>query len=184
MKPFDPQPTLLGANYTLRPLRAEDFDALATAASDPLIWAVHPDPTRWQRAVFEERFFAPALKDRAALVVVENASGALVGSSRYYDLKLAANEVAIGFTFLVRRLWGGAANREIKRLMLDHAFQSMERVWFHIGAANGRSRRAMEKIGGELHHLADRPVNGVPTHYAYYVIERAKMAQHVHASRL
>jgi len=34
--------------------------------------------------------------------------------------------------------------------MLDHAFRFVDRVVFHVGANNLRSRRAMEKLGGIL----------------------------------
>jgi len=57
---FDLQPTLIGKAISLRPLRAEDFEALYAAASDPLIWEQHPEPLRYQRPVFEG-FFASAL---------------------------------------------------------------------------------------------------------------------------
>jgi len=36
----------------------------------------------------------------------------------------------------------------MKRLMLEHAFKSVQRVNFVIGPDNRRSRRAVEKIGG------------------------------------
>ena len=32
--------------------------------------------------------------------------------------------------------------------MLEHAFRCVDRVIFHVGAGNLRSRKAMEKIGG------------------------------------
>ena len=62
----------------------------------------------------------------------------------------AAAVITVGYTFLVRRLWGGAANAELKRLMLDHAFGFAREVRFEVGRDNLRSRRAMEKIGAEL----------------------------------
>jgi hypothetical protein len=36
----------------------------------------------------------------------------------------------------------------MKRLMLGHAFRFVDRVVFLVGVNNGRSRRAVEKIGG------------------------------------
>ncbi len=57
----DLHPTLAGATITLRPLRADDLEPLHAAASDPLIWAQHPDPARHLRPVFEKNFFAGAL---------------------------------------------------------------------------------------------------------------------------
>ena len=153
-KPPDLQPCLTGPTLLLRPLLADDFDALHAAASDPLIWALHPEPTRWQRPVFE-RFFASGLSCGGALVAVERGSGELVGSSRYYQWDAPALIITVGYTFLVHRLWGGAANAEIKRLMLDHAFGFAREVRFEVGRDNLRPRRAMEKLGADL--LGERP---------------------------
>lgn len=152
--PPDLQPVLCGATLTLRPMGADDLDALHDAASDPLIWALHPEPTRWQRPVFE-RFFASGLACGGALVAIDRASAEVVGSSRYYQWDAQAQIITVGYTFLVRRLWGGPANAEFKRLMLDHAFGFAREVRFEVGRDNLRSRRAMEKIGAEL--LGARP---------------------------
>jgi N-acetyltransferase len=147
---MDRQPTLEGPTLSLRPLRPDDWDALFAVASDPLIWEVHPGHDRWQEPVFR-LFFADALAHRGALAVIEKASGRIVGSSRYqaYDPE-EGGSVEIGWTFLERALWGGAANRELKRLMLEHAFRYVERVDFRVGEDNVRSRGAMSKIGGRL----------------------------------
>ena len=163
------QPTLAGATLRLRPLEPGDFDALHAAASDPLIWALHPEPTRWQREVFE-RFFDSGLACAGALLVQERASGAVVGSSRYYQWKPDSREVSVGYTFLVRRLWGGAANRELKALMLGHAFGFAQAVWFDVGVDNLRSRRAMEKLGATLaRHTPADPVTGAAAHVHYRI---------------
>ena len=150
----DLQPTLAGATLLLRPLAPEDFDALHAAACDPEIWALHPEPTRWQREVYA-RYFESGLACGGALVAVERSSGVVVGSSRYYHWKPESGEITVGYTFLVRRLWGGTANAELKRLMLDHAFGFASEVRFEVGRDNLRSRRAMEKLGAEL--LGERP---------------------------
>ena len=166
---FDLQPTLIGEAMSLRPLHPDDFEALYAVAADPAIWEQHPEPLRYQRAVFAG-FFANALASGGALVAGDKASGALIGSSRYYDWHSDESEVAIGFTFLARSHWGGASNREMKQLMLQHAFRWAKVVWFHIGATNWRSRRAMEKIGGQLSHEASVEANGVAHDYAFYRI--------------
>jgi RimJ/RimL family protein N-acetyltransferase len=169
---FELQPTLTGARLELRPLRPEDLEPLYAAASDPLIWAVHPIRDRHERPVFE-RFFADGLKTGAAFAVIERATGRVVGTSRYYDLDEAKSEVAIGFTFLVRELWGGSYNRELKTLMLDHAFRFVKTAVFHVGESNVRSRKAMEKIGGALSgERATTGPDGRPRRDVIYRIER------------
>ena len=146
---FDLQPFLRGELLELRPLRPEDFAGLYAVASDPLIWEQHPNRNRYQRDVFAV-YFEGAIESGGALRVIDNSSGVLIGSSRYYDLDEAQRSVAIGYTFIAREYWGGQANRALKTLMLEHAFRFVDRVIFHVGAANLRSRKAMEKLGGVL----------------------------------
>ena len=135
---FDLRPTLTGKLLTVRPLAPSDFEAVYAAAADPLLWEQHPEPTRYQRDVFEKNFFAGAVACQSAFVVTDRSSGAVIGSSRYYDWEPSTREVAIGYTFLARSHWGGAYNGELKRMMLDHAFRWANTAWLHIGVENWR----------------------------------------------
>jgi RimJ/RimL family protein N-acetyltransferase len=144
---FDLQPTLEGESLRLRPLRQDDWEALFAAASDPLIWEQHPAPDRYQEKVFRE-FFREAMECGGALVVIDRATGRIIGSSRYIDYDANRSEIEIGYTFLTRAYWGGSANREMKDLMLGHAFRFVRHVVFLVGPGNIRSQKAMEKIGG------------------------------------
>jgi RimJ/RimL family protein N-acetyltransferase len=143
------QPLLEGELLALRPLRPDDWDALFAVASDPLIWAGHPERDRYTEPVFRE-FFRGAIESGGALVVLDRATGRIIGSSRYVWHGPPRNELEIGWTFLERACWGGRYNREMKRLMLQHAFRFVDRVIFIVGADNIRSRKAMLKIGGVL----------------------------------
>ncbi len=143
------QPRLRGDRLSLRPLLPDDFSALHQAASDPLIWEQHPDFERYKLERFQ-RYFESGIASNGALVVIENSTGEIVGSSRYVDHSPQNSSVEIGFTFLVRRLWGGSFNREMKTLMLSHAFRYVTKVFFVVGRENWRSRKAMTKIGGVL----------------------------------
>ena len=146
---FDLQPTLKGKLIELRPLRPQDFDALFSAASDPKIWEQHPESDRYQREVFQ-RFFDGALESKGAFAIIERKSGRIIGSSRYCNLNLTKREVEVGWTFLEREFWGGTYNRELKRLMLDHAFRFVDRVLFVVGEQNFRSQKALAKIGASF----------------------------------
>ncbi len=168
---FDFTPTLIGPTIALRPLVAGDFEALYAAAADPLIWAQHPYPLRYQRNVFETGFFASAIESEGALIVIDNATGRVIGSSRFYEWQPDTREIAIGFTFLTRSHWGGTTNRELKRLMLDHAFRWARVAWFHVGSNNMRSRKAMEKIGGVFSHELAKEIHGVAHVHAFYRID-------------
>lgn len=140
------QPTLTGELLELRPLRDDDWAPLFAVASDPLIWEQHPDCDRYQEDVFRQ-FFSEALQSGGALVAIDRTTGNIIGSSRYDGFDAAKRVVEIGWTFLARAYWGGTYNGEMKRLMLEHAFQTVDHVRFVIGAGNHRSRRAVEKIG-------------------------------------
>jgi N-acetyltransferase len=145
--PFDLQPTLKGELLELRPLRREDFHGLYAVASDPLIWEQHPMSDRYKEDVFKE-FFREALESGGALIAIDSKDGRIIGSSRFHGYDKEKSEIEIGWTFLARSHWGGAYNREMKRLMLRHAFQFVDSVIFLVGPQNLRSQRAMEKIGG------------------------------------
>ena len=82
------------------------------------------------------------------MIAIDSKDGRVIGSSRFHGYDKEKSEVEIGWTFLARSHWGGAYNREMKQLMLRHAFQFVNRVIFLVGAQNLRSQKAMEKIGG------------------------------------
>jgi len=148
--PFDLQPRLEGEHLELRPLVPGDFEALHAAASDPAIWELHPEPTRHERDVFR-RYFDRGIASGGAFAIVDRATGRIIGSSRYSNLR--ADEVEIGWTFLERAYWGGTYNRELKRMMIAHALRFVPRVVFVVGEHNLRSRKALEKIGA---HFVER----------------------------
>jgi RimJ/RimL family protein N-acetyltransferase len=172
--PPDLQPTLTGETVLIRPLKAQDWPDLFAAASDPKIWELHPVRDRYQEKVFRE-YFDGAMQSGSAFAFVERASGTLIGSSRYHGYKPEVSEIEIGWTFLVQRLWGGSSNREIKRLMLGHAFAFADTVVFLVGEHNWRSQRAMEKIGGICRaKLESRPSTGGS--HVVFEITKAKFA--------
>ncbi len=144
---FELQPSIRNDLVRLEPLQAGDFEALFAVACDPLIWEQHPSQDRYKREVFAG-YFKSGLESGGALRVIDQKTGDLVGSSRYYDLDEAARQVSVGYTFIARRCWASGFNRALKQLMLDHAFKFVDRVIFQVGRDNLRSRKAMEKLGG------------------------------------
>ena len=122
-------------------------DDLFLVASDPLIWEQHPASDRYKEEVFRD-FFREALASGGAFAVTDRKTQKIIGSSRYFGLDPEKSEIEIGWTFLARAYWGGRYNREMKRLMLDHAFRFVDTVVFLVGPKNLRSQKAMEKIGG------------------------------------
>src|SRR5438105_3333379 len=157
MTNFDLQPILEGDLLIIRPLRIDDFDELWRAASDPLIWEQHPESDRYKKEVFR-KYFDGAIASNGAFAVIDKASGAIIGSSRYWNF-IPGREIEIGWTFLERRFWGGEYNRELKALMIAHARRFVDRVVFVVGENNIRSQKALEKIGAKFVGAAERPGN-------------------------
>jgi RimJ/RimL family protein N-acetyltransferase len=151
---FDLQPVLQGELLQLRPLRPEDFADLYGVASDPLIWEQHPITDRYKESVFGG-FFRESLDSGGALLAIDANSSKVIGSSRFHGLDQDKSEIEIGWSFLARSHWGGTYNREMKQLMLRHAFRFVASVIFVVGPQNLRSQKAMEKIGGI--HIGSRP---------------------------
>lgn len=154
---FDLQPELKGKLLELRPLRASDFHPLYAVASDPLIWEQHPARDRWKEDVFR-RLFQDSLDSGGALTAIDCKLGQVIGSSRFHGYDAQKSEIEIGWTFLARSHWGGTYNREMKELMLRHAFAFVDHVVFLVDPKNLRSRRAVEKIGGT--HVGSRRDGG------------------------
>ena len=160
------QTELTDGVLSLSPLRESDWDGLFAVASDRKIWEQHPSHDRWQEDVFRQ-FFDDALASNGCMVVRDQESGNVIGSSRFFFGRSEPDEIEIGWTFLARKYWGGTTNARMKRLMVGHALQHAHQVIFLVGHTNMRSRRAMEKIGarftdrrypagakdGEAHHV-------------------------------
>ncbi len=146
---FEKQPELTGPTLFLRGLRESDRAALFRAASAPENWAGHPSKDRWKPEVFDA-YFDFLMNAGGTLVVITRSNGQVIGCSRYYDSPDIAGDIGIGFTFVHHSFWGGVVNRELKKLMLDHAFTSFERVWFHIDPSNLRSQKATRKLGVDV----------------------------------
>ena len=167
------QPTLIGSLIRLRPLTEKDFETLFFAASDPLIWELHPDHLRYTRERFEV-YFRSGVDSMGALAIIDLKSGRIVGSSRYTDYNSENSSVEIGFTFLTRDCWGGTFNRELKWLMMSYAFQFVKTAYFVVGRNNHRSRGAMLKIGGiEVTDVGATPVSGDLNTSVVYQIKKS-----------
>ncbi|MGV3657386.1 MAG: GNAT family N-acetyltransferase [Chitinophagaceae bacterium] len=162
------QPTHLHNEWVrLQPLTENDFEKLYAVASDPAIWAQHPQHNRHEQKVFQT-FFDSAVEGGAAFLVLHAKTGELIGSSRYYDYNAAEKTIAIGFTFLATKYWGGTYNKALKTLMLQYAFTLTDVVLFHVGITNMRSQKALEKLGARRH--IDVPVDRSGTPSFEYII--------------
>jgi RimJ/RimL family protein N-acetyltransferase len=153
--PFHVAPvTLRGERATLEPLQPEHAAALARAAADGELWELWftgvPTPggtDAWVEA-------ALAMRDRQGalpFVVRDNASGDIVGSTRYFNVEPAHRRLEIGHTWYARRAQRTAINTECKLLLLTHAFESLHciAVEFRTHYFNFASRAAIARLGAK-----------------------------------
>jgi RimJ/RimL family protein N-acetyltransferase len=171
--PFDLQPTILQDDLIkLIPLQESDFDKLFEVASNPKVWEQHPNPNRYKLEDFNN-YFEGAIESKGAFLITDSKTNETVGCSRYYNYDEDANSVLIGYTFIGTKFWGSGYNRSLKKLMLDYAFQFVEKVYFHIGAFNIRSQKAIEKIGAKKVDEFEVEYYGEPGKLNFvYVIEK------------
>jgi len=85
--------------------------------------------------------------------VVRNiATDAVVGSTRYMDVRPAQRGVEVGWTWYSSRKWGTVVNPECKLLLLEHAFEDWGaiRVQLKTDNNNVHSQRAILKLGARF----------------------------------
>ena len=161
------QPAILeGGGIRLEPLTADHHDALEAAAADGKLWELWftsvPAPGGMQT------YIADALKGQRdghmlPWAVRDVASGEIVGSTRYHDIVPAIDRVEIGYTWYALRTQRSHVNTTCKRLLLQHAFDTLgcKVVGLRTDNFNFRSQRAIEGIGAKRdgvirHHAARR----------------------------
>jgi len=147
-------PTLAGTQVTLEPLQAAHAPALLQAAADGELWnspvTVIPGPGT------VDAYVATALAGRQArtvmpFVIVQSASGRIVGSTRFWKIDRTHRKLEIGHTWLGRSMQRTGINTEAKFLLLRHAFEDMAcvRVQFTTDELNTASRAAIARIGAQ-----------------------------------
>ncbi len=148
------QPILTGAHVTLRPMVADDRDAIVAAASDGRLWELFYTgvPSEETIDAYLENAAREASYGRAMpFVVVEPASGRIVGATRFMRMNRAALRLEIGTTFYAQSVQRSPVNTEAKLLLLTHAFEQMgcNCVQLRTDHFNHASQRAIERLGAK-----------------------------------
>lgn len=139
----------------LEPLDESHAEGLWEAAQAPQTWDWLTDIGA-ERELFE-RWMAISLEANAAgtegvFATRRRADAALVGSTRYLNVRLEDRVVEIGWTWLHPGAWRSGINLEAKLLMLGHAFERLgcNRVELKTDARNERSRAAMAALPAQF----------------------------------
>ncbi|HXH14743.1 MAG TPA: GNAT family protein [Sphingomonas sp.] len=149
---WDVTPTLVGRHVTLRPLAADDKDALVAAASAGDLWnlfyanvAMMKAPDRWFAAAFEQE------EDGRARIFAVEAGGIVVGTTRFMRMNAQHRRLEIGGTFYAKAVQRTGVNTEAKLMLLTHAFDTLgcNCVQIRTDALNKNSQRAIERLGAK-----------------------------------
>jgi N-acetyltransferase len=144
--------TLDGAHVRLEPLAREHHGGLCEIGLNELLWRWIPVPvvTAADMTAYMEKAFAEQASGASLpFVLVEKASGRLIGSTRYMNIDTLHHRVEIGCTWVGRAWQRTAANTEAKYLLLRHAFEKLGciRVELKTDSLNTQSRAAILRIG-------------------------------------
>jgi RimJ/RimL family protein N-acetyltransferase len=146
--------TLTGMHATLEPLTREHLDPVRAAAADGELWKLWytsvPTPegtAAWINAALDMREHQGALP----FVVRANATGEIVGATRYFNVDAAHRRLEIGHTWYAKRAQRSAVNTECKLLLLTHAFETLHciAVEFRTNFFNFASRAAIARLGAK-----------------------------------
>jgi RimJ/RimL family protein N-acetyltransferase len=146
--------TLRGRHAALEPLDPAHLDGIRSAAADGELWRL------WYTSVpapdTASQWLAIALDQRERLgampfAVRDAASGAVVGSTRYFNVDAANRRVEIGHTWYAKRAQRTSINTECKLLLLAHAFETLAciAVEFRTHWFNHASRAAIARLGAK-----------------------------------
>jgi N-acetyltransferase len=151
---FTTDTTLTGQHVQLVPLRAAHHDALVEAVRDGELWKL------WYTAVPAPEQMAAEIQRRLGLqasgsmlpFAVLDATGQPVGMTTYMNIDATNRRVEIGSTWYRASVQRTALNTEAKRLLLTHAFESLDciAVEFRTHWFNQASRRGIERLGAKL----------------------------------
>lgn len=87
-----------------------------------------------------------------AFIVFDKQEDTYAGTTRFTNISWKNKVLEIGSTWIGREFQGTGLNKNMKFLMLQYAFETLnfDKVAFHVNERNIRSRKSVEKIGSKL----------------------------------
>ncbi len=146
--------TLSARGLELRPMTLEDESGLRAAAADGALWNIRvtsvPEPEKTRQYV-EEALAMREAGNRFPFVVIESASGRVLGTSSYHDIVPAIKRVEIGWTWYAKSVQRSHVNTTCKLLLLTHAFETLgcHVVGWRTDNFNFASQAAIERLGAK-----------------------------------
>ncbi|MGH2868952.1 MAG: GNAT family N-acetyltransferase [Solirubrobacteraceae bacterium] len=168
-----------GHLVVVEPLAAEHEPGLQAAATDPEMFAWMPIDMAASHGALRDWLktsLASAEQGREVpYAIVSAESGAVLGSTRFLELRFEHLRAEIGWTWVTRPAWATGVNVETKLLLLEHAFErvGLRRVEFKTDARNERSRGALLALGARFEGILRKHMvvrDGGARDSAYYSV--------------
>ena len=146
--------TLSARGIELRPMTLEDEQGLRSAAADGELWNIRvtsvPEPEK-TRQYIEDALAMREAGYRFPFVVIESASGRILGTSSYHDIVPAIKRVEIGWTWYAKSVQRSHVNTTCKLLLMTHAFETLgcHVVGWRTDNFNFASQAAIERLGAK-----------------------------------
>jgi RimJ/RimL family protein N-acetyltransferase len=141
---------LIGEKTYLRPIDKDDAPTLAT-------WFNDAEVTRyllWHRPINvaqEEEFIQKMQASETDLMlgIVTRDGDRLIGCLGLHQTDVRNRHAVFGISVGDKSYWGKGHGTEATRLVLDHAFATLNlnRVWLQVFEFNPRAQRCYEKLG-------------------------------------
>jgi RimJ/RimL family protein N-acetyltransferase len=146
--------TLEGRAVRLEPLSMAHHAQLCEAGLDFELWHWTTQNVRTpedMRSYIEQALGDQARGTSLPFATIDQASGKVIGSTRYLNIDVSNFRVEIGSTWLAKPWQRTSANTEAKYLMLRHAFEKLGciRVELKTDSLNQRSRDAILRLGAQ-----------------------------------
>ncbi len=149
--------TLKGDIVTLIPLEQAHKDALGSAAEDGKLWELWFTSVPCKNTI--DAYIDHALADKLSgeafpFAVIDNASGRIIGCTRFYNLQQPHRRLEIGYTWYAKSHQRSGVNTECKLLLLTYAFETLHCIavqfmtdWFNTASKNAIARLGAKQDG-------------------------------------
>ena len=170
--------TLTGQTVDLLSLNENHFEELITLAKDKRIWEFYPfdgSDTNTFKNILSSAIIERENGNQFPFVIFHKEKNKIIGSTRFLDIQLKHKKLEIGSTWLHPDYWATVINPECKLLLLSYCFEVLQavRVQLKTDENNMRSRKAIEKIGGQFEGILRNDMirdNNTKRNSAYFSI--------------
>lgn len=168
---------LSGQAVDLIPLEKVHYPELEKLSNEKRIWEFYVFDGTNSEKFLETLNCAIAEREKGTQFpfVIYHKQDKIIGSTRFMDIQSMHKKLEIGWTWLHPDYWATEINLECKLLLLTFCFENLKtiRVQFKTDENNLRSRKAIEKIGGQYEGLLRHDMlrdNGTKRNSACYSI--------------